>query len=358
MKASELKSILTKINKLGIKKDPLPSATLIEIYDGKLTAYSTKLQTGYSYFNEEFKDIDHALIDFEFISKLASKFKKDWDISFTKENELIIISTPKGVFELVNSSLSWDFKFKTPKELGIITSKNISLMKKASNYTACDVLRPVMNHILLDRSNNEDMVIASDAHTLCFYEADRLPELNHNKADQNKLLIPKHVIQLLENKTDYKLSQPNSDNISEWYYYLSSGNETIFFKPEEGNYPTWRAVIPESNNKHLYITNTTDLKEKLDMVMITKPSNFLAELYLSEKESIIKTNDVDYGRKYQSTIQSNFTGEEISIGVSAQRLLAILNTEKYDNCTISLSDSNRAMIINDEVLLMPMMIVN
>jgi DNA polymerase III sliding clamp (beta) subunit (PCNA family) len=64
------------------------------------------------------------------------------------------------------------------------------------------------------------------------------------------------------------------------------------------------------------------------------------------------TKDLDFDVSYNTNISARCKGESMVIGINQNFMLQILKTEKYEEVEIKMFNPDKAMIINDEVLLM------
>lgn len=226
--------------------------------------------------------------------------------------------------------------------------------------TGDDELRPVMNGILIELTNEHFRLVATDSHKLARYT--RLDV----KSDSNaSFILPKKTANVLRS-----ILAKDGNSIS-----IEFDNKNAFFKLTdynltcrliEGKYPAYNAVIPTSNQYKLLV-DRTDLYNKLKVVsLFANQANNLTKLELSSSTLQISAQDLDFSSSGLEQLQCQYEGEEMAIGFKSKFLLDILQNINSEEVSIELSDPSRAGLIvpvdkedADEdilMLLMPMMV--
>lgn len=133
----------------------------------------------------------------------------------------------------------------------------------------------------------------------------------------------------------------------------------------DGDYPNYRAIIPECYNS--ISVDKIDLINSIKEAMIISNHSSLVEFKTSDSSLEIKSKDIDFRKQYSDKIElTNIKGDELSIGTNAALMLELLSTidDESEDIIIQHKANNIAMLVHgsketDEQaigLIMPMMI--
>lgn len=337
MNSKEFKKYLDKAKKVVEKNNSYSILDNIMFNDGVFTV--SDLEVYYSFKNDCMKSVT-ALVNFQMLHKVFTKLKNT-EFEFVSNESQFIIRTPKGDFNLKNEGNISDYPqpVETELKIGAIKNEHLSLIKKAINYVATDELRSTMMCVNIENEH----IVASDAHILCFYKHSGVFE-----GDESAMLRIKAAKTL-----DFE--GHIFSNVDRNYLRVSSGIETLIQKSVDGSYPNWKAVIPE-NDKTMSL-KSDELLEKLELAKITGNSGSELVKLSVNGDVTISSQDIDFDSSYISKIESAKTdGSKIEIGFKNSFLQNILKTEKTEKSTFKFSDASRAAIINDNCIITPMML--
>jgi DNA polymerase III sliding clamp (beta) subunit (PCNA family) len=222
----------------------------------------------------------------------------------------------------------------------ILSTEDVKTIKKAVHYADADELRPIMECIFIDG----DYIVATDAHKLLYKKRHK-----KRKGDGHKFLINKFVASLFEDKQH----EVFADNKDQWIGIWDNLYE-YWYVQEQGTYPQWKAVIPDTSNVPVKIkVKSKDFKEALEAAEPVLPSIPKMRMHVNQNKFNLYTKDLDFDVSYNTDVPAQCDGESITIGINQKFMLQILKTEKYEQVEIKMFNPDKAMIINDEVLLMP-----
>ena len=94
----------------------------------------------------------------------------------------------------------------------------------------------------------------------------------------------------------------------------------------------------------------------MDVAEISLPASGLIVLEEKDGKIYIRTEDLDFNKSFSCELAGKGIGDSFKIGFNCQFMKTILKNENSKSTRITFSTPNRAMIINDYVLLMPMII--
>lgn len=224
--------------------------------------------------------------------------------------------------------------------------------------TANDELRPVMNGIYFDLTENCLSIVASDGHKLV---------RNNNYTVKSEapasFILPKKPCNLLKNV----LNKEGGDVVIKF----DSRNAEIIFdggvlscRLIEGRYPNYNSVIPQENPNKMTIDRKV-LISALRRVLPFANGTQLIRLQLDGAHMELRSEDIDFATSAQEKLACEYEGHSMSIGFKGSSLTEILNNLDSERVTLQLSDPSRAGIIvpaeqpeNEEVtmLIMPMLL--
>ena len=349
MRTEDFKEFVKTAKKFYDRKNRVPICDNVLFYGStaKIVNFtdevSVAMDTGDVVFKKPF------IISFLEFEKVINKVKSS-PISFSvKGNNQISVETNKGTFTFQNEKEEEleDFPLFPKDESGLklfttISINELELIKKAENFVAVDELRPMMCNVLIDKNN----IVGTDSHSLCFYPSETERE--------RSFVIPKKIakhISLSKNNITVMLDEAGKHTAA-----IVDGNITIFYKQTDGVYPNYMAAIPTDNPVSV-IVDTKEFMEVLDTSSISmNPSSEMVRLETKGNELSLQTQDIDLSKSFKGTVKAKTEGDDIAIGFCYSKMVNLLKAEKQEQTAFSFSDPNRAMIVNEYCLLMPMSI--
>jgi len=236
----------------------------------------------------------------------------------------------------------------------------LSGINKTLFATADDELRPVMNGIYIELSEDDLTFVASDAHKLVRYKR------SDARADvQSSFILPKKPASLLKNllpREDFDVKLAFDDKNA----FFSLTGFKVVCRLVEGNYPAYNSVIPVNNPNKLTVDRVEFYNTLKRVSVFSNQASNLVKLALTSTEMVVSAQDVDFAISAVERIKCQYEGQEMEIGFKSTFLLEILSNLSSTEVQVELSDPTRAGIllpaekeIEEEdvlMLLMPMMI--
>lgn len=224
--------------------------------------------------------------------------------------------------------------------------------------TADDELRPVMNSIYFDLTQEDITLVASDGHKLV-----RCKTYAAHSDEKAAFILPKKPATLLKNL----LPKEQGDvqiQFDDRNATFTMENYRMVCRLIEGRYPNYNSVIPQ--NPHKAIIDRASFISALRRVSVfSSQASSLIKLSLSENQMKISAQDIDFSTSAEETIACQYDSNPMSIGFKSSFLIEILNNISSLNIIIELADPSRAGVIVPEeqeenedllMLLMPMML--
>jgi DNA polymerase-3 subunit beta len=217
-----------------------------------------------------------------------------------------------------------------------ITDKLLEVMTKAINYVGKDYLRPTMSGVYV----NNKGICATDAHKLYWVDMDtNFPEVG--------VIIPVEFIKMLTSPIDVTIDAK--------FIRATYSDYTVQCYIIDGRYPNYKAVIPQNYNTTM--VNRKELTKLINEIQhFSNKTTKQVRLRFTGVTLILDAEDLDRGVSKTSVIDTSKC-DLIDVGINATFLLTALKTNKDEYVKFSLSDNqNRAIIIDDSILLMPLML--
>lgn len=201
-------------------------------------------------------------------------------------------------------------------------------------------LHPNMQHIYISSEYGE--IVASDSHILT---------ARHIKADRSAMIpldAQKYIAESKQESIIY-VNKPGDK-----MRVVNLLDEKIFPIDASLEYPAYNNVIPAKTDKRVHFSDKKELLKSIKLV--AKNANKASQLLkfkLEAGQCTIYAGDIDYSASGSISINctSTISGE---IGVKASNIERVLKSIDSNIINISLTDSYRAILVNRNSLIMPM----
>lgn len=225
--------------------------------------------------------------------------------------------------------------------------------------TADDELRPVMNGVYFDMTEDHITFVASDSHKLVRFK-NKAVKANATAA----FILPKKPATMLKNILP-KEQGLVSVAFDERNAHFTFSSYKMMCRLIEGRFPNYNSVIPQ-NNPFKVIVDRVQLMAALRRVShFSNQASNLIKLQIAANRIVITAQDIDFSTSAEESISCQYNDSQIKIGFKSSFLVEILNNINSNEVSIELADPSRAGIVlpveQDEnedllMLLMPMML--
>lgn len=257
------------------------------------------------------------------------------------------------------------------KQLGDSRSFEIeaSILHKAISKTLFatgnDELRPNMMGVFCELNEDNITFVATDAHKLVKYRSNAV-----QTTIPTSFTLPKKPLQQLKSVIAGSTEKVRVDYSSETNYIrFSFGNIVLYSSLKEGNYPNYRAVIPNNSDKTFVVSRDAFLLAIRRVSNYANQSTYQIRVSLSDESASISAEDIDYASNAKETIVGTYAGEPMEIGFNSRFLREILENIDVTEVQLEMSQPNRAAILypveqkeddpeNLLMLIMPVMLNN
>lgn len=225
--------------------------------------------------------------------------------------------------------------------------------------TAQDELRPVMNGIFFDLTDDSLAIVASDGHKLV-----RNKIFTITSGIPASFILPKKPAGLLRNV----LAKDSGEVVikfDERSAEISFQDGTLSCRLIEGRYPNYNSVIPQNNPNQITIDRRSLLGAIRRVLPFASDSSHLIRFHIEDGSLELTAEDIDFSTNAKESVVCEYNGLPMSIGFKGSSLIEILNNLDGDDVVIELADPSRAGVVvpsaqpeNGDVLMliMPMLL--
>jgi DNA polymerase-3 subunit beta len=258
------------------------------------------------------------------------------------ENSTIEISSDYGKYSLAHADAE---DFPNPIELedaskSVITGDVLATaINKTLFATGNDELRPVMNGIFFQFTNEGLKFVGTDAHKLVKYSREDI-----TVEDEAQFIMPKKPLNILKNS----LAGDESDVLVEYTdanAKFTFNNYILTCRLIDGKYPNYEAVIPKDNPNKLIIDRQQFLNSVRRVSIFSNKSTFQIRMKIAGAELKISAEDIDYSNKAEERLTCDYQGDDLEIGFNSRFLSEMLGNLSASTVQLEMSLPNRAGIL-------------
>ena len=284
-----------------------------------------------------------------------------FDVNLTEN--LVKISYQNGLFSLpIENADEYPQSQNIGDSANVITLSSDLLAENINRTlfaTAQDELRPVMNGIYFDLTNECLAIVASDGHKLV---RNKIFSVHSN--NPATFILPKKPATLLKN-----LLQKDGGDVEirfdERNAQINYGDGQIICRLIEGRYPNYNSVIPQGNPNVLTVDRLGLLAALRRVQPFANDSSNLIRFHVENGTLQLDAEDFDFSKTATERMSCDYNGNAMSIGFKGAAFIEILSNFDCPEVIIQLADPSRAGLVlpsvqpdNQDVLMlmMPMLI--
>lgn len=334
MKNADLKKQLIRNAKLGKNKTTLPILDCIYFQLGTMTV--TDLETTIVHQT----DITGTglMLQAE-LKAICAKLKPDQDIDLEfEESKVSVIVDGKSMFTFRGDNVD-DFPLMPdlPTEQKQRPLIEAHLLKRALKYTSNDQLREAIRGVYVE----DNFIVATDAHRMIYLKH------GHGETITKPAIIPKLSIKCMDAAL-YSVGQTST------HVTFYGEDHKIIARAIDAKFPNWTTVIPDSYEVKATV-DKRELKNLIDLglLAVNKVTNQMTMTINGNCE--LSAEDIDLNSSFNSSTPAKCEGN-IVIGFNGKLMQQCLEDIKTEKVSFKMSTPSRAIIMNNEILLMPVML--
>jgi len=324
---------------------PILEDFLFDIKDGKLSIFSTDLETSMSSVidveaNEDGKIAVPAKLLMDILKTLP---EQPLTFSINSQNLAVEITSDKGKYRLTGENGDDFPRIPVPeetKEIKLPSPVISNAINKTLFAVGTDDMRPAMTGVNFELTPEGITFVATDAHRLVRYKRS-----DAKAVKSTSFIVPKKALQLLGNampseETQVKISY-NSSNA-----FFTFGDLKLICRLIDARFPDYQAVIPTENPNRLTIQSSELLSSLRRLVVLSNKTTHQATLTMSGSELGINTRDLDFSNEGNETLVCQYSGEDLEIAFNAKFLIDMLASMNEEEVEFEFSSPSRACIMN------------
>jgi len=205
--------------------------------------------------------------------------------------------------------------------------------------TANEELRPVMNGIYFDLTQDALAIVSSDGHKLV-----RTRNKEIKTDTPTSFILPKKPAALLKG-----VLGKNDDDV---VIRFDERNANVLFaggmlacRLIEGRYPNYNSVIPQDNPNRLTIDRGVLIGALRRVLPFASDSSQQVRLHIESGKLVISSEDIDFYTSAKEDIVCDYTGNTMDIGFKGTSLMEILSNIECGDVVLELADPSRPCLI-------------
>ena len=334
---------LSKTVPITEKRTPLPilSHVLMDATESTLTLVATDLEVG-------LKIICNSTVQEPGV--LAAPSKKLYEIIRelipgeitlkSTENNRIQIESGKSRFELAGMDASdypaWS-SFTELKTANVSASNLLHLIEKTMFAASTDDSRFNLNGILFEQEGESTKLVATDGHRLALINGELGFSLDSSLVVPRKGLMElKRVLENVKGEVSVGFEEKN--------LVVSTDQFMITVRLIDGDFPDYRKVIPESQEKVVQAPVLPLVQTLRRVAILTSERNKGVNMHITTDKMELSTTHPDLGTA-QDVIDVDYSGEDILVIVNAAYLMEALNVIDTESVSIEFHADGAPVII-------------
>ena len=316
---------------------------LFELSENKLTVSASDLETTIKGVIEvESTDTASIVVPYKILIDTLKTFTEQALTFIINDNNTIDIVSNNGKYTLAYLD-SQEF----PTVVEIENANRVTLMgdilataiQSTFFATGNDDLRPIMNGVFFNFTEEALIFAATDAHKLVKYERQDI------KSEQPaSFVIPKKPLNLLKgilsgSETEVTIEY-NESNAKFSFDQLDYVCRLI-----DGTYPNYEAVIPRENPNKLIVNRTLLLNSTKRISNFASKATHQMRVKITGNSLQIFAEDIEYNNRANETIPCNYEGDDMEIGFNSKFFTEMLSNLSSDDILLEMSYSNRPGIL-------------
>ena len=316
---------------------------LFELSENKLTVSASDLETTIKGVIEvESTDTASIVVPYKILIDTLKTFTEQALTFIINDNNTIDIVSNNGKYTLAYLD-SQEF----PTVVEIENANRVTLMgdilataiQSTFFATGNDDLRPIMNGVFFNFTEEALIFAATDAHKLVKYERQDI------KSEQPaSFVIPKKPLNLLkgilsgsETEVTIEYNESNAKFSGDQLDYVC--------RLSDGTYPNYEAVIPRENPNKLIVNRTLLLNSTKRISNFASKATHQMRVKITGNSLQIFAEDIEYNNRANETIPCNYEGDDMEIGFNSKFFMEMLSNLSSDDILLEMSYSNRPGIL-------------
>ena len=366
--STSLSNRLQAISRVQSSKNALPilDCILFELADGQLKMTASDSETTMVTtveVTEAEGEGKFAIGAKQLISSVKEISEQPITFNVDQNSFAIEITYQNGKYNLIGQN---GYEFPVPngvnegsRSLSIDAQVMLNGISRSLFAAADDELRPQMNGVYFDMTQESITFVASDGHKLV-----RNRVFSAHVDEPSAFILPKKPALLLKTvlpKAEGDAVVRFDDRNAE----IQLTDYVISCRLIEGRYPNYNSVIPTDNPFRVTADRMAFISALRRVSVFASQSSALIKIHVEQGTLTVSAQDLDFSTSAEEHIMCEYDGTAMSIGFNGPFLIDVLNSITSNDIVLELADPSRAGVItpaeqeeNEDLimLLMPMML--
>ncbi len=366
--STSLSNRLQAISRVQSSKNALPilDCILFELADGQLKMTASDSETTMVTtveVTEAEGEGKFAIGAKQLISSVKEISEQPITFNVDQNSFAIEITYQNGKYNLIGQN---GYEFPVPngvnegsRSLSIDAQVMLNGISRSLFAAADDELRPQMNGVYFDMTQDSITFVASDGHKLV-----RNRVFSAHVDEPSAFILPKKPALLLKTvlpKAEGDAVVRFDDRNAE----IQLTDYVISCRLIEGRYPNYNSVIPTDNPFRVTADRMAFISALRRVSVFASQSSALIKIHVEQGTLTVSAQDLDFSTSAEEHIMCEYDGTAMSIGFNGPFLIDVLNSITSNDIVLELADPSRAGVItpaeqeeNEDLimLLMPMML--
>ena len=228
-----------------------------------------------------------------------------------------------------------DFSFESD------TSVFCGMLDIARNFTANDILRPILTGVFIKAEGDTLTMCGTDGNIMYTDDA----KLEAYTSEGFTSIIPSSVCQIVINMAN------KSDRIKvsmhKRYVTFSVSNSRVSVCTIEGKYPNFKSVIPGKSSIFASF-DTKELSNTIRRLSLFSSDSSIVHFEINGNICKFTAEDLDFSKKSSEEIDISHDGSDITMGVKSNQMSMILGCISSKDVTIKLTEPQKPIVYEDK----------
>lgn len=235
--------------------------------------------------------------------------------------------------------------YKSWDHVGFLAEEAMCAIQTALKFVTKDDLRPAMTGVYIGKD-----IAATDAHRLYWQP---LNEVTYIPVERSFILPAKTARILLTVGGAWHIDGDDKGNVS----FINEDNVVVICRTIDAKYPEYTVVIPDVKDSVAdLVVDVKSLRNEIkNALKFANASTHQVVLDLNGSVNI-QSQDVDFAFEYKNELEVKSRNGELKWGCNGKFLDDTLANLNSDVASIKFLGSQKAAVINDHFLLMPLML--
>jgi DNA polymerase-3 subunit beta len=216
--------------------------------------------------------------------------------------------------------------------------------------------RYTLNGLLFHTKSKEKslIIVGTDGHRLALI----VGQLDSEVTEGKKIIVPRKAVSELRR---FLLTSPSASGggeektttekvkilIGDKHLLFSIGNVQFLTRLIEGTYPNYENVIPQANEKKIFIEKSIFAKVLRRVSVMSRERASAVRFDIEENKLIVSSSNPDIGEAREE-VAIEYKNDKLSLGFNARYVIDVLGAMKAEKVIIELQDPLSPVLLREE----------